>query len=62
MLVALGYNDENRPPTSVFSTYNTNPGPKRLVVAPAPERGHAVFSEVEARVKDWLFEQVAAGR
>jgi Acetyl esterase (deacetylase) len=60
MLVALGYNDENCPPTSVYSTYNTIPGSKRLIVA--PEMGHAVFPEVETRVKDWLFEQVAVER
>ena len=60
MLVALGYNDENCPPTSVFSTYNTLASSKRLLVA--LEMGHAVFSEVDERVRNWVLEQAGIER
>ena len=53
---ALGYNDETCPPTTIFSAYNSLTAPKRLLVA--PEMGHAVFPEVDERVKAWLFEQI----
>jgi cephalosporin-C deacetylase-like acetyl esterase len=56
IFVALGYNDETCPPTSIFSAYNSLTAPKRLLVA--PEMTHAVFPEVDERVRAWLFEQI----
>ncbi len=60
MLVAIGYIDENCPPTSVFSTYNTLSAPKRLLVA--RKMGHTVFPEVDERVRSWLLEQAGIRR
>lgn len=55
IFVALGYNDETCPPTSIFSAYNTITAPKHLLVA--PKMGHDVFPEVDERVKVWVVER-----
>ena len=60
MLIALGYVDENCPPTSIFSTYNTLTAPKELLVAPG--MGHAVFPEVDERVRDWVLAKAGIAR
>jgi len=55
VLLALGFNDENCPPTSVFAAYNSISAAKELVVALAA--GHTVTPEMDMRVRRWLSEK-----
>jgi cephalosporin-C deacetylase len=50
--IALGYNDETCPPTSMFSAYNVISAPKELLLA--IEMTHTIIPEVEERVKAWV--------
>lgn len=52
VLVALGYNDENCPPTSVYAAYNIITAHKELVTV--LEAAHTVTPEMDARVRAWL--------
>jgi cephalosporin-C deacetylase len=55
VLFAVGYNDENCAPTSVYAAYNVITAPKDLVVA--LDAGHTVTPEMDARVRAWLAKQ-----
>jgi len=60
VLVALGFNDENCPATSVYSAYNSIRAPKEMVTA--LEAGHTVTPEMDQRVKSWLAQQAGLGK
>jgi cephalosporin-C deacetylase-like acetyl esterase len=51
-LYSWGFNDETCPPTSMYSTYNVIPGPKKLLLA--LETGHNNIPEQVAEVQTWL--------
>jgi cephalosporin-C deacetylase-like acetyl esterase len=55
VLVALGFNDENCPATSVYSAYNSIRAPKEIVTALSA--GHTVTPEMDQRVRSWLARQ-----
>ena len=55
VLFAVGYNDENCAPTSVYAAYNTVAVAKALFVA--PEAGHTITPEMDIHVRAWLAEQ-----
>ncbi len=52
VFVALGLNDENCPPTSVFAAYNVITSRKDLYVD--PEATHEVGPEMNRRARTWL--------
>jgi cephalosporin-C deacetylase-like acetyl esterase len=58
VLVAVGFNDENGPATSVYSAYNSIRAPREIVTALATD--HTVAPEMDQRVRSWLARQ--AGR
>jgi cephalosporin-C deacetylase len=51
-IYSWGFNDETCPPTSMYSSYNVIPGPKKLVLA--VETGHNNVPEQIAEVQAWL--------
>ncbi|HYC69848.1 MAG TPA: acetylxylan esterase [Opitutaceae bacterium] len=55
VLFAVGYNDENCPPTSVYAAYNVVPSPKELFVD--LDAGHTITPGMDARVRAWLAQQ-----
>lgn len=55
VLFAVGYNDENCAPTSVYAAYNVVTASKELVVD--LEAGHSVTPEMDRQVRTWLARQ-----
>jgi len=51
-----GYNDETCPPTSFYSAYNVINAPKELLLM--QETGHWTFPEQQARIQEWLLNQL----
>jgi cephalosporin-C deacetylase len=51
-IYSWGFNDETCPPTSMYSSYNVIPGPKKLLLA--VETGHNNVPEQIAEVQAWL--------
>ncbi|MBO7219868.1 MAG: acetylxylan esterase [Alistipes sp.] len=54
--VALGYNDRICCPTSMFSTYNSIPGEKSLLIC--NEIGHYTYAEMHHDRNKWLLERL----
>lgn len=55
VLVALGFNDENCPPTSVYAAYNAITAPKEMLRF--LEVGHTVPPEMDDPVRAWVMRQ-----
>lgn len=52
VLFAVGYNDENCAPTSVYAAYNVVPAAKELIVD--LEAGHSLTPGMDRQVRAWL--------